>query len=379
MKRVIIVSGIWPPDVGGPATHAARVADALEADGHVVSCHGYSARENTEGRHAIFARSTHPVLRALQVVVSLIRRSSGAVVYATGLHDQVAVAATLKRPSRIVMKVVGDAVWERSRAKGRTELSIEAFQDHRVGLRDRIHRAVWRWSLGRADAIVLPAAYLDRLLGPHYWPHARATVVRNGLPMHPETVRPRTGPARRFLYVGRLIPHKRVEWAISAIARLEEARLEIVGDRPHRGELVALSEQLGVSDRVTFHGPLANSDVLSMMDRCDAFITCAEYEGLPHSVVEALSRGLPVLASDVGGTGDVVSHGHNGLLFDTRERAMEAAHRVYAEAELLGRLSEESAPSVAGWGIDRTLEEVKRVLETGRPRTSGTAFRPSDS
>jgi glycosyltransferase involved in cell wall biosynthesis len=71
---------------------------------------------------------------------------------------------------------------------------------------------------------------------------------------------------------------------------------------------------LGICDRVYFAGQCSQEKALRMMAACDIFVLNSSYEGLPHVVLEAMSLGLPVVATAVGGTPEVVRDGENGIL-----------------------------------------------------------------
>jgi len=87
-------------------------------------------------------------------------------------------------------------------------------------------------------------------------------------------------------------------------ADLPNATVDFVGDGPLRGEAEALSEQLGLSDRVTFHG--VRSDVGSFYAASDVFVMHSKYEGMPIALLEAAAQAMPVIATPVGAVPDVL-------------------------------------------------------------------------
>ena len=129
--RVVIVTGIYPPDIGGPATHASDLRDALIERGHRVVVLTLERRRRCDARTR--ARPVAPiVVRGLAgMPPSFVGSSRTAdridAVYATGMHPAaVAGARVVGLPS--VVKIVGDPVWERGRRQGLTEAEFEAFQ-----------------------------------------------------------------------------------------------------------------------------------------------------------------------------------------------------------------------------------------------------------
>lgn len=122
----------------------------------------------------------------------------------------------------------------------------------------------------------------------------------------------------RILNVGRLYPQKRHDIFLATIHRVVEkspnTRGIIVGDGPLRNDLEVLCNELSLRDRIHFAGH--QSEVSSFYADADTFLMTSDYEGTPNVVLEAMSSGLPVVATRAGGTSDVIQHGVTGFLCD---------------------------------------------------------------
>ncbi|HST34304.1 MAG TPA: glycosyltransferase family 4 protein [Solirubrobacteraceae bacterium] len=143
-------------------------------------------------------------------------------------------------------------------------------------------------------------------------------------------------------FAGRLIDGKGVADLVAAFARLgdERAVLCIVGDGPRREDLEALVRRLGIADRVRMAGYLSEDRAWSVIRSSDIVVNPSYTEGLPTSVLEGALMGKAVLASDVGGTREIVTDGEGALLFEPRD--LEALHshlaRLVADSGLRERL-----------------------------------------
>ncbi len=121
--------------------------------------------------------------------------------------------------------------------------------------------------------------------------------------------------------VARLSPEKDVANLLRAAARVvagdPQARFEIAGDGPCRAELVQLATELSLTDRVIFHGEVR--DIPALLARARLFVLPSQTEGISLTLLEAMARGLPVVATRVGGTPEVVEAGVTGMLVPARD------------------------------------------------------------
>ena len=161
--------------------------------------------------------------------------------------------------------------------------------------------------------------------------------------------------------VGRLLPHKRVKDAIWAADLLKVVRkdvhLLIFGDGPHRDRLRMFRDQVRIGDHVHFLG--SRSDVQRFYPHFDLLWSTSAYEGQSNAILEAMAASIPVVASDIPGTRDLVISNQTGLLVQVGDRAGFAreAHRLLEDAELAQRLGQA--------GRDRVRKEfmVDKMVE----------------
>jgi glycosyltransferase involved in cell wall biosynthesis len=373
--RIVLVTGIFPPDIGGPATHTADLREALEARGHAVTVLTFGDGVRTAGGPGIvrFSRRWPLAIRQSALSAWLVRRAREYdVVYATGLHPAAVAGARLAgRP--VVVKVVGDLAWERGGRLGLTSASFEAFQagEGRSAVRVRAMRRLQNAALRAADEVTVPSEPLRDTVRGWLGGPAPVRVIPNGV-RRPPTATERSGGAP-FLFVGRLVPVKRVDRIVEAVALVPGARLEVIGDGPEADALSSLVRARGLGRRVALRGPLEHDEVRRSLAGAAALVLASEHEGLPHVVLEALASGTPVLAPPVGAVADVVEDGESGLIVPNGSVAPLAAamRRVLDDDELATRLRDGAARAGRRWSIERTAEEVEELLGhaiRGRPR-----------
>lgn len=142
-----------------------------------------------------------------------------------------------------------------------------------------------------------------------------------------------------FLFVGRLAPVKSLHTQIAAVAEAVKTtpaiQLWIVGDGHMRAELEALTVKLGVEDHVTFWGE--RHDVAGFFHAADVFVMSSTSEGLPMSLLQAMSMGLPSLVTNVGGMAEVVKKAHGGRCVPVGDAQAMARAMVELAADARGR------------------------------------------
>ena len=124
---------------------------------------------------------------------------------------------------------------------------------------------------------------------------------------------------------GRLVPWKGFDLLIGCMSELiashPDIMLLIVGSGPQKEELEAMVAAKGLEDHVKFLGAIPHIDLLKYMKAADVFALATAYEGMSHTILEAMAMGAVVVASNVGGNPELVKHGNNGFLFDFADRS----------------------------------------------------------
>ena len=180
----------------------------------------------------------------------------------------------------------------------------------------------------------------------------------------PREVEAEALPPGTFVFVGRLTRQKALGVAIEAVARVPAARLVIVGDGPERAELerhAAASPRTAGSSSSAAGRATTRSRVVA---GGTAAVLSSDWENLPHSAVEALSVGVPVVATAVGGVPEVVRDGENGLLVPPGrpDELAAALVRVLDEQGLRDRLAAAAKPSVASLSSDEVYARLEGIL-----------------
>jgi glycosyltransferase involved in cell wall biosynthesis len=357
------VSGIWPPDVGGPASHGPDVAAFLAARGHDVEAVITADKPPAAAGYAVrfVSRARPPGLRHADGVRLVAARARHAdVVYTTGMFGRSSLGALVAR-TPIVLKLTADPAYERARRWGLWRGSLEGFQRAR-GLRTAPLRAARDFDSRRAAHVITPSAYLRELVIGWGVPAERVTMLPNPAPAVPE-LRPRDELRAQLgfdvptlVFAGRLTAQKSLDIGIEA-ARRAGVALVIAGDGPDRAAL----ERLG---HARFVGPLPRERVLELFAAADAALLSSSWENFPHSVVEALAVGTPLIATRAGGVAEVVTDGENGLVVGPGDLdgLTAAIERFFGDRALADGLRANARASVEAYSAERIFGRLEAIL-----------------
>jgi glycosyltransferase involved in cell wall biosynthesis len=156
--------------------------------------------------------------------------------------------------------------------------------------------------------------------------HTRVMTLWNGIDLNRFAFRG-FAPGGPIVTVARLSPEKGIDVLLRAMAEVlrteKRVRLEIAGDGVLRGDLERLTAELGIAGQVRFLGEVA--DIPALLARASLFVLPSHSEGISLTLLEAMARGLAVVATKVGGNSEVVIDGETGFLVPANDPAALAA------------------------------------------------------
>lgn len=321
--KILIATGIYPPEIGGPASYVYAVARTLRDLGHRVSIVAYGDAIDTNEDDTIpvhrVSRQGGAVLRYVRMMWRLLRESRDAdVLYA---QDAVssgvpASVANLFLGKRLVVRIPGDYAWEIAQQRGEQE-SLDTFLTHRHRGLVRILEWLERFTVRRADRLITPSKYLYKVVETWGAQARRISVVVNAadpLPITGSYDEERAQLGIRTaemicLTVVRAVPWKGVAELIEWWKDIPDThRLVIAGDGPELERWKALANQAALFDRIVFLGRSDRATLARWYAAADIFLLHSGYEGYPFVVAEAASVGLPCCVSDRGGNTETLEN-----------------------------------------------------------------------
>ena len=248
------------------------------------------------------------------------------------------------------------------------------------------HRhAVLRWAvrsvLKNAAKVVAQSTDIRYCAEAFYAPGRDITIIPLGLPdrtFNPasrETLLMQNGKFY-IISIGRMTEVKGYDFLIRAIGLLRErgadTNLVLIGDGPERVRLENLSAKLGLSDRIKFTGWLSHEKKFQYLSACDIYVMSSLHEGFGVVLLEAMSCGLPIIATNKGGQTDIIKEGRNGILIQPYDAEMlaDAISRLAESPDKRRAMSATNKEDVKNYGISavakRYLDLFDRVLSERR-------------
>ncbi|MBS1673167.1 MAG: glycosyltransferase [Actinobacteria bacterium] len=171
----------------------------------------------------------------------------------------------------------------------------------------------------------------------------------------------------RIVFVGRLTAEKQVEVILKAMTKMDPAldvSFDIVGGGDQRKQLEALTQQLGLADRVTFHGRTTDEQLRALLSRASLFVIASIAELQSIATMEAMASALPIVAADAVALPHLVHDGENGYLFEpgnVNELAARLTDVLTADPAEYERMQHASLDGVAVHDINRTLDTFEAL------------------
>lgn len=353
----LIVAGIYPPDVGGPATYAALLERELPKRGIDVVVVPFGE-----------VRDLPPIVRHFSYFLRLwraLRQADLLLVQDTVSSGLPALFAARLCRKPLVVRVGGDYAWEQGTQRFGVKEGIDDFQKKMYGPRVGILRLIQKFVVRSADVVIAPSHYLGNIIRGWMGEGRAVDVIYNGVEF-PLVTSELTNRPKGVLIVsaGRLVPWKEFDGLIAVIGEHPEWTLAIIGDGPEKNYLQELARETECDERVIFTGNLPREEMLGWCKEANVFVLNSSYEGLSHTLIEVQSLGVPTVATRIGGNREVIESGVNGLLVapHSHPELTDALETLVTDRNLAQRLAGEGKERAADLSVDNTMDALADLL-----------------
>ena len=320
--RVLVTVGIFPPDIGGPATFVPKIAkyfqDELNYEIEILTLSdNKNSNINNDFSVKRIDRNLPIIYRWLKTIFTIYKLGKNKdLIFVNGLGTETTIANIFLK-KKIIRKIVGDPVWERAYSKAKISESFDEFQVKNYGFSISLQKKVRSFSIKKSDIVVTPSKHLKNFILNLGFKN-KIEIINNGVFIPEENTNIFTNDQINITIVSRLVSHKNIKKIIRAISDLNDPLiyLNIIGDGPELNQLQKISLESNNKDNIIFHGKLNRDDINHIFLKSDIYIQASNYEGLPHSLLEAMSYGIPVLCTPVGECKEILGNEDRGYILD---------------------------------------------------------------
>ena len=320
--RVLVTVGIFPPDIGGPATFVPKIAkyfqDELNYEIEILTLSdNKNSNINDDFSVKRIDRNLPIIYRWLKTIFTIYKLGKNKdLIFVNGLGTEATIANIFLK-KKIIRKIVGDPVWERAYSKAKISESFDEFQVKNYGFSISLQKKVRSFSIKKSDIVVTPSQHLKNFILNLGFKN-KIEIINNGVFIPEENTNIFTNDQINITIVSRLVSHKNIEKIIKAISDLNSPliNLNIIGDGPELNQLQKISLESNNKDNIIFHGKLNRDEIDHIFLNSDIYIQASNYEGLPHSLLEAMSYGIPVLCTPVGECKEILGNEDRGYILD---------------------------------------------------------------
>jgi len=366
--KVVVATGLYAPDIGGPATYALMLEDELPKQGIEIAIvpFGWVRHYPKIIRHFVFAYKLWCETKGAGIIYALDPISVGL--------PSLLVARFRRVP--FMIRLGGDYAWE----QGRNRFGLTTTLDEYLASPEerpfpvKILAALQAFVTKRAVRVIAPSEYLKSVIVAWGVPSEKITVIYSALfpievPSTKDELRAQfqfTGPT--LISAGRLVPWKGFSALLRVVAELKtiypDISLVIAGDGPLEGMLKAEAAKLGLQSTVRFVGRISKEALGASVKAADVFVLNTAYEGLSHQLIEVMDLGTPIVTTPAGGNKELITDTVNGFLvpFDDEEAIQDGIRRLLDYPDTRTRIVQSARARAKDFSHEAMTAQLVTVL-----------------
>jgi glycosyltransferase involved in cell wall biosynthesis len=354
--KILIATGIFPPEIGGPATYAAFLYNELKARGDTVDVLPF---RDVRG----YPKLIRHIVYSFKV---LVHGYSADIIFtqdpvSTGIP--VIVAAFFLK-AKVVMRVAGDYAWEQAVQRYGVTDTIDQFQTKKYNAPVERLRWLQRCAVKYSEVVITPSLYFSKLVSGWLGGAREIVTIYNGIDLAVEYKKEDKFKEKTIITAGRMVPWKGFDTLIKVLKEMPEWRLLIAGDGPDKKRLVDLAYELKVTDRVQFLGQMQRADLFAQIHRAHVCALLTTFESFSFQIVEAMHIGTPVIAANIGNLGEIIESGQNGILIEPTDSVAfkSFAERCVNDQAFAEGISTNARVRAADFSIGATMDQLYGVF-----------------
>lgn len=361
-KRILVATGIYPPDIGGPATYSSLLKKELPKRGFRVGILTYGpsgiSREIVKGlRHALYFFACLFRLGSYDIIFAQDTVSSGLP----------ALLAAKLAGKKFIIRVAGDHAWEQATQRFGVKDGIDKFQNRKYGFKTEFLRRIQKFVVRNADLVITPSKYFQKLVSGWTKNQEKVKVIYNGIALENLKLfnNSSTHQLKTILSAGRLVLWKGFGALIEMMRDLPDWKLIIVGDGPEKQNLESRILNLELGTRVKLLGSVPREKLLELLGEASIFALNTSFESFSFQVVEAMAAGLPVITTNIGNLAEIIENNKEGILVEpnNKEQILAAIKKISEDKVFAEKIIKNARKKSEQFSIENTLNQLEQLLK----------------
>ncbi len=355
--NILVATGIYPPEIGGPATYTVLLEKELPQHGYAVFALPFSV-----------SRHLPKFVRHLDYAWKLWKKAGEAnVIFA---QDVVSVGlpafivARLRRKTFFV-RVPGDYAWEQAVQRYGVTQTIDDFQGKTYGLKIGVLRFVQKVVTKYADRVITPSDYFRELVSGWGVSKEKISTIYNGVDLNVVPAPIKRPQSFTIVSAGRLVPWKGFETLIEIAKANQNWNLVILGDGPERLRYQKIIQQDNLESRIVLKGVVSRPEIFGWCKEADVFVLNTEFESFSYQIVEAMSVGAAIVTTNVGSIPELITPDVEGVLCVPNDVVgiTAAIKSIEHNTEVWAARKRAAHQKAQTFSIARTVENLILVLK----------------
>ncbi|MEK7501446.1 MAG: glycosyltransferase family 4 protein [Patescibacteria group bacterium] len=355
--KILVATGIYPPDIGGPATYSKLLFDELPKRGidvFVVSF-GRVRKYPKIIRHSIYFFIVFVKAFSVDIIFAQDTVSVG--------FPSLCVAKILGK--KFFVRVPGDYAWEQAVQRYGISDSIDEFQNKKYFRHVEFLRKVQKITVNNADKVITPSMYFKNLVSGWVKNRGKVFCIYNGIDFSDIPEPNNKYNSKTIISAGRLVPWKGFQTLIGMMRFLPDWKLFIAGDGPMKDELESTIIKDDVKDRVCLLGQIPRKELIEKIQKSDIFVLNTSFESFSFQIVEAMAVGTPVITTNIGNLAEIIDNERSGILIAPNDEQVIITNikRLSYDLAFRNRIVVEAKEKVKIFSIENTLNSLIEQMQ----------------
>ncbi|MCK5021975.1 MAG: glycosyltransferase family 4 protein [Candidatus Pacebacteria bacterium] len=369
--KILITTGVYPPDIGGPATYSKLLFDELPKRGIEVDVLSFGE-----------VRFLPKIIRHIIYFFKILKKSKGVgIIYA---QDPVSVGLPTMLASKILNKrffirIAGDYAWEQGVQRFDVKDNLDDFSAKNKGysFMVRVFKKIQKTVANSADMIIVPSQYFKGIISNWGIEPSKINAIYNGIKISQQSEvvfsndikDESTNKEKVLLSVGRLVPWKGFDVLIECMPEIlknyPNLKLKIIGSGPQKENLEKIINKLNLRDDVFLTGQLEREKTLKCMEEADLFILNTQYEGFAHQLIEVANLKTPIITTNIGGNPELIENNKEGILIEpnNKQQIIDSIIKVLKNNEFREDIVKNAFIKSQQFSIQNTLDQLEKLLK----------------